>query len=109
MVYDWVKIGNRIKTARKEMKLTQAELADKLSLTSSSRQTIGEWEKGKLRPHLDYMLRMCEIFECELGYLLCEFDCKTRTATDITEATGLSEDAVKKLIIFNKSSISEVE
>ena len=47
-------------------------------------------------PQFEDMLKMCEVFDCELGYLLGEFDCKTREATDIQAKTGLSEKAIKK-------------
>lgn len=40
-----------------------------------------------------------ELFDCEMGYLLCEEGCenKTRQTTDICKATGLSEEAVNVL------------
>lgn len=56
--------------------------------------TISSWENGKTLPELKYLLRMCDLFDCELGYLLCEFDTKTRAATDIQKETGLSEKAI---------------
>lgn len=40
---------------------------------------------------------MCDLFNCELGYLLGEYNCKTRATTDIQAATGLSERAIDRL------------
>ena len=40
---------------------------------------------------------MCDLFGCEIGYLLCDYDCKTRTATDIQKETGLSEAAIARI------------
>ena len=63
-----------------------------------SRSTLDNWTKGK-GLSLETLLFLCEEFDCELGYLLCEngYENKTREATDICEATGLSEEAVKVL------------
>lgn len=45
---------------------------------------------------------MCELFDCEISYLFCEYDCKTRETTDIQKATGLSEKSIQRLCIFRK-------
>lgn len=106
MNYNKKAIGERIRKERESMGLSQANFAKLLHFKESSRQVIGKWEKGKVLPHFDLMLAMCSLFECELGYLLCEYDCKTRVATDIKKATGLTEDAVNRLMDINKSHIS---
>ncbi len=106
MDYDNKAIGKRIQYERGRLGLSQGKFAEKVGLSESSRQVIGKWEKGKLLPHFDHMLKMCELFECELGYLLCEYDCKTRVATDVKMVTGLTEDAVNRLMDINKSHIS---
>ncbi len=94
--YNWAKIGARIKEERKASDLTLEALAEKIG---TSRQTISRWEKGEgVEITLNMLLRMCDIFECELGYLLCEYDCKTREATDIQNKTALSESAIVNLI-----------
>lgn len=98
-------IGRRIRKEREKINLSQAKFAKALELEESSRQFVAKWEKGKALPHLSYMYKMCELFECELGYLLCEYDCKTRVATDIKKATGLTEDAINRLIDINNSPV----
>jgi DNA-binding Xre family transcriptional regulator len=68
------------------------ELADKVGTT---RQTISKLENGKsVETTLNTLLNLCSVFDCELGYLLGEYDCKTRTATDIQKETGLSEKSI---------------
>lgn len=106
MKYDKNAIGKRIRKERETLGLSQTEFAKLLKFKESSRQVIGNWEKGKVLPHFEYMLEMCKVFNCELGYLLCEYDCKTRVTTDIVKATGLTEDAVNRLIAINNSPIS---
>lgn len=98
-------IGKRIKAEREALGLTQIELAEKIYI--SSYQTIGNWESGKkqknskerkfILPDLSDMLQLCDVFHCELGYLLCDYDCKTRTATDVKAVTGLSEEAINRI------------
>lgn len=94
--YDFKKIGERIKSEREKAGYSLTKFEE---LVNVSRQTISKWEKaeGSSSPTLDDFLRMCNIFNCELGYLLCEYDCKTRAATDIHKETGLSEKAINTL------------
>ena len=98
MNYSLEKIGSRIKAERKALGLSQGELAEKCNLRASSRQTVGAWEQGNLLPSVPDLLRLCSLFDCELGYLLGEYDRKTRQATDIFLETGLSADAVTSLL-----------
>lgn len=96
MKYDWKKIGRRIQKERKLLGLSQDEFCDKAGIVK--RATLSKWENGTGGEITVGMLTaMCEVFDCELGYLLCEYDCKTRAATDISQQTGLSEEAVKNL------------
>ena len=79
MWYDYKKIGARIKEERLEAGFkNQSDFAEKLCLSVDSRQTISKWENGHDLPSIDILLDMCGIFQCELGYLLCEYDCKNR-------------------------------
>jgi len=98
MQYNQGKIATRIKTERKAAKLSKVKLADRLHV---NRNTITVWEQqdenGRIPP-LDDLLNMCNAFDCDLGYLLGEYDCKTRVATDIQAKIGLSEKAIQKLI-----------
>lgn len=92
--YDTGRIGQRIRIERKRLDMTQDDIGAELHVV---RQTFSDWERGKNLPQLSDMLSMCNMFECELGYLLCEHEEKTREATDVCRATGLSEDAFIQL------------
>lgn len=96
--YNPILLGERIRKARKEAGLTQAQFAHALNMSEESLKTIGRWEKGEQTPKLDVLMKMCEIFGCEAGYLLGEFSLPTRDETDIQEATGLSQKAIDKLL-----------
>lgn len=94
-------IGERIRQQRIEAGYkTQSDFAEALGLQYDSRQSVGAWEQGKRLPPLNILLKMCELFDCEIGYLLYEYDCKTREETDISAATGLSEKSIRRLFIF---------
>lgn len=95
MIPDYKKIGERIRKERKALDETQDSFAEKHGI---SRGTVVSWEKGDSCPSLQKMLDLCKEFNCEIGYLLGEYDCKTRQATDICRETGLSEEAVNILI-----------
>lgn len=96
--YDPILVGERIRRARKEAGFTQARFANDLNMSEESLKTIGRWEKGEQTPKLDVLMKMCEIFKCEAGYLLGEFPLPTREKTDIQEATGLSQKAIDKIL-----------
>lgn len=102
------KIGERIKQERCLAGYkSQSEFALALSYSEDSRQTISKWESGKKLPSLEDFIKMCELFECEIGYLLCEYDCKTKDATNIHNAIGLSEKAISILHHICESSYQD--
>ena len=109
MKYDKKAIGKRIKEERiKAGFKSQGAFAEHMGYAYDSRQTIANWEKGKTMPCFEDMLKMCDIFDCELGYLLCEYNCKKRDTADVQKITGLSEDAIKRLNSINKTEIREI-
>lgn len=48
-------------------KMTQEQLA---MLMGVSRQAISKWESGRAYPEMDKLVRLCEIFECDLNELV---------------------------------------
>lgn len=108
MIYDSRKIGERIRKERKEAGVNQSKFAEMLGLDANSRQTVMKWEKGEIIPDIKKLFKMCEIFNCELGYLLCEYDCKNKIAADVQTVTGLSEKAVMTLHNMKVSDIRDV-
>lgn len=98
MNYDFKKIGERIKKERKLRSETQEVFAENFKV---KRSTVGKWEKGETIPSFQTMIDMCKLFDCEMGYLLCEpgYESKTRTTTDVCAVTGLSAAAVDKLSV----------
>lgn len=98
MQYDIKKIALRLVSERKTHKFSQEKLAGILKV---NRNTLSSWEtawgESSPLPPLKHLLKLCDLYNCELDYLLCEIDCKTRSATDICKATGLSPEALTVL------------
>jgi len=61
------KIGKFIAEKRREKSYTQAQLAEKLGVTS---KTISRWENGNYMPDLSMLLPLCEILEIQVEELL---------------------------------------
>ena len=55
---DQIKIGKFISEKRKEVKLTQSELAEKLNITD---RAISKWENGKSMPDSGIIPELCKI------------------------------------------------
>jgi uncharacterized protein YjbI with pentapeptide repeats len=63
-------IGNKIAEARKKFNLSQAELAQQLSI---SPQAVGKWERGESLPDIMTLNRLAEIFGLDLNYFSDSF------------------------------------
>ena len=61
-------IGKFIKSQRKEKKLTQAQLAEKLYV---SEKTVSKWECGNGFPDASIMLALCKELDISANELLC--------------------------------------
>ena len=105
--YDLKKIGKRIRSERLKAGYTSQKIfAKKFFL--SDRQTVSKWENGKKLPSIDNLLTMCDLFHCQLGYLLCEYDCKTGENTNIHNLIGLSEKSINILkFIKSETALSD--
>ncbi len=64
---DVSKIGAFISECRKEKKLTQEQLAEKLYITD---RAVSKWERGLSLPDADKMLDLCNILDINVNELL---------------------------------------
>ena len=64
---DMIKIGKFISTCRKEVGLTQLQLAEKLNVTD---RAVSKWETGKAMPDSSLMLKLCETLNISVNELL---------------------------------------
>ena len=108
MKYDEKVIGKNIKIEREKRKWTQARLGKELNISGKQ---ISNYEKGEPIPPMGILLSLCDIFDCELGYLLGEDDYVegSKLMTKVTEFTGLSKetiDNIKKVTGTEKRCLS---
>lgn len=59
--------GKNIGFYRKQLKITQEELAERLYV---SRQTISRWETDSVFPDVETIIKLCEIFGCDMDTLV---------------------------------------
>ncbi len=71
-------IGNKIAEARKKVNISQAQLAERLFISS---QAVGKWERGESMPDIITFNRLAEILGVDLNYFS---EGKEPVATDIT-------------------------
>lgn len=64
---DQIKVGKFISECRKNKKITQAELAEKLNITD---RAISRWETGKGLPDSSLMLSLCNELDISVNELL---------------------------------------
>lgn len=100
-----IQIGQRIKENRKRCHLTQMQLLERCYLSEKSVASLRAWEHGERLPDLDTLCRMCDIFDCDTGYLLCDYDARRRETADACTVTGLSEGAVHKLQVYSRNPL----
>ena len=70
-------LGKRIELERTRLGLNQIELARKLNLSSSA--SISQYESGDRMPSDDIKLKMAEIFDCSVDYLLGKTNSRKNT------------------------------
>ena len=64
---DQIKVGKFIAECRKEKKLTQAQLAEKLCITDKA---VSKWERGITMPDSAIMVDVCNILDINVNELL---------------------------------------
>lgn len=62
-----MEIGNTIRSLRKELGLTQTDLALKLGTTQD---TVSLWELNKSLPDIPMLIKLCKLFNVSADYLL---------------------------------------
>src|SRR5512145_2953796 len=58
-------IGDKIAAARKKINLSQAELAQQVSI---SPQAVGKWERGESLPDITTLIQLAQIFRVDLNF-----------------------------------------
>lgn len=98
---DLIKIGRFISCCRKEINMTQDQLAEKLCITD---RAVSKWERGLSLPDADKMLLLCNILGISVNELLIGDkininDYEKKTEQLLLELTKQEEVKNKKLIV----------
>ncbi len=103
MKYNKEFISNKIKTERNKLKLSQSELGKMIPVSGKQ---ISNYESGALIPPIEILIKLCDIFDCELGYLLGEEDYSSGTKLDtlISNKLGISNDSINSLCYITGES-----
>ena len=97
---DQIKIGRFIAQKRKEQKMTQNQLAEKLGITD---RAVSKWETGKSLPDASIMLELCDLLGITVNDLLCGEVVSMKNYNETAEKTLLEmveqkERADKRLL-----------
>lgn len=84
-------IGSKITAARKNVNLSQAELA---KLVSISPQAVGKWERGESMPDISTLDRLAEILGVDLNYFSDSFQSSKDELSNFNEEN--SENIIRK-------------
>ena len=82
MELDMIGIGERIKTRRKELKLSQTDIYERCDITSGALSKI---ENGKTTPSVIAFYKLSQVLECDMNWL----------------ATGISSNMQKSVCLIN--------
>ena len=83
---DQIKIGKFIAERRKEVNLTQSQLAEKLGITD---RAVSKWENGKAMPDSGIMLDLCKELKISVNELL---------SGEVLEMNNYNEKAEQNLL-----------
>ena len=85
-------MGNRIKVRRKELRIKQAELAEKLNISNNHMSSI---ENGRQKPSLDIFIQICNLLSVTPDYLLL----------GSMHAYNIPQDIIDKLRLCSPSDV----
>lgn len=88
-------VGEKISKLRKSKGLTQLDLAEKLFISDKA---ISSWEQNRTEPSLEMLVKISEIFDCSIGYLVYGDNPKSSVETEIK--IKISEKDYKRLLNF---------
>lgn len=97
---------NRIKALREEFGYTQQDLANKLN---SSKSVIGLYENETRKPSLEVLIKLSEVFNCSIDYLLGKTNIKNYDKDEQEfkfayhkEMEGLTDEEIADALRFYK-------
>ncbi len=97
-------IGNKIAEARKKVNISQAQLAQRLFISS---QAVGKWERGESMPDIITFNRLAEILDVDLNYFSESFQSAATEMASVEplvkQSNELSSGKQKKKLSWDMS------
>lgn len=103
-----MEFAERIKTLRRQVKLTQAQIAEKLNI---SQQAYASWERGVKKPTQENLVKIAQVLDVTIDYLVGNSEEKSDELDNIEllfrmNSKGLTEE---EKAIFKKELIEFME
>ena len=92
-----MKFGENLKIIRKNKKMSQEQLAEKVNV---SRQSVSKWETGEAYPEINNILELCKIFNCKINDLI---------HNDMSDISSLDEEIIMNVVKFNEQKQKKVK
>lgn len=86
--------GEKIKTKRRELNLSQEDLANKLFVT---RQAISKWENDKATPTMTNLRELSEVFGVDMAYFIGQANSEKKLDNNKKEKDEVEEQKEEKL------------
>lgn len=96
---------NRIKQLREENNWTQLELSQKMDCAMSS---IAMYEKEDRKPSMEVLIKLSEIFNCSIDYLLCKSDIRNPKELQIDDLDIAFASGIKGLNKQNQETLKNI-
>lgn len=90
-------IGPRIRLKRKEMKMTQKDLASSIGVTF---QQLQKYESGQSNISISMLIKVCKVFNVDITYFIPKSECQNIVMNDSAKQIDCQseEDFEKKLL-----------
>ena len=95
MNQQYIEMGNRIKTRRKELHINQSQLAERLDISNNHMSSI---ETGKEKPSMDVFIQICIELDVTPNYLLLGSMHAYNTSQNLIDKLLLCSDEDIRLI-----------
>ena len=99
-------LGQRLQNARKEAGLSQEELAEQLGV---SRQAVSKWENDSGYPEMEKMIRLSQIYQVSLDYLVGNEQEQEQSGEDIsTKGWYVSHELAEGFLAYQKGKFRKI-
>ena len=99
-------LGQRLQKARKETGLSQEELAEQLGV---SRQAVSKWENDNGYPEMEKMIRLSQIYQVSLDYLVGNEQGQEQSNEDISEKGWyVSQELAEGFLSYQKGKYRKI-